>query len=101
MAEEVDLIEPVAKFTDHLQGKEGIRNIFNVGLEEWQPLEDVRYDLIWTQWCLNYLTDEQVVSYLEVCKKVLTPDSGWIIIKENLSSSDTAMFDETDNSVTR
>ncbi|RDA96160.1 hypothetical protein CP533_1692 [Ophiocordyceps camponoti-saundersi (nom. inval.)] len=99
MAEEVDVIEPVSKFTDVLSG---VRNVFNVGLEEWEPKAGVQYDLIWTQWCLGHITDDQVVRYLELCKTALTPGRGIIVFKENLSSrTDADDFDETDSSVTR
>ena len=33
VAEKVDIIEPITKFTDVLEGKPGVGNIFNVGLE--------------------------------------------------------------------
>jgi protein N-terminal methyltransferase len=32
VADQVDVIEPVEKFTAGLQGKPGVRNIYNVGL---------------------------------------------------------------------
>ncbi|RDA86967.1 hypothetical protein CP532_6721 [Ophiocordyceps camponoti-leonardi (nom. inval.)] len=99
LAEEVDVIEPVSKFTDVLSG---VRNVFNVGLEEWKPKPGTQYDLIWTQWCLGHITDDQVVKYLELCKATLTPGRGIIVFKENLSNSgDADVFDETDSSVTR
>jgi protein N-terminal methyltransferase len=91
----------VSKFTDALRGKSGIGDIFNVGLEEWKPVEGVEYDLIWTQWCLGHLTDEQVVRYLEVCKTVLKQESGIIVVKENLSTGEGDLFDDADSSVTR
>ncbi len=46
MADHVDVIEPVAKFAVALQAKAGVRNTFTLGLEEWQPEDGVRYDLI-------------------------------------------------------
>ncbi|OAQ95885.1 hypothetical protein LLEC1_02887 [Akanthomyces lecanii] len=101
VAEEVDVVEPIARFTEPLKGTKGVRNIFNVGLEDWQPIEGTKYDLIWTQWCLGHLTDEQVLKYLQVCKSHLTPGTGWIIVKENLSTGMDDMFDETDSSITR
>lgn len=100
IAEQVDVIEPVAKFTAALQGKAGVREVFSCGLEEWRPAEGTRYDLIWTQWCVGHVTDEQLVQYLERCKTVLNLD-GVIVIKENLSTKDVDVFDETDSSVTR
>lgn len=96
----VDIIEPVAKFTDALKGKPGVRKVFSMGLEEWRPTEGVRYGLIWTQWCVGHLDDAQLVRYLEYCKDALEPD-GIIVVKENLSTTDGDVFDDEDSSVTR
>ena len=101
MAKQVDVIEPVAKFTAELNDKRGVRRVFTMGLEEWTPTEGTQYDLIWVQWCVGHLTDEQLVEYLRRCKTVLTPEKGLIIVKENLSTSGVDYFDETDSSVTR
>lgn len=99
ISDQVDVIEPVAKFTDTLHGQAGIGTIFNVGLQDWQPQPGAEYDIIWTQWCLGHLKDAEVVTYLQTCKTVLRPDSGVIVVKENISTSD--VFDEEDSSVTR
>ncbi|CAG9949236.1 unnamed protein product [Clonostachys rosea f. rosea IK726] len=101
VAEQVDIIEPVSKFTDPLKDKAGVRHIFNVGLQAWHPPEGVTYDLIWTQWCLGHVTDDQMVEYLELCKSVLTPNSGVIVVKENQSTTGADMFDATDSSLVR
>ncbi|KAK3377559.1 alpha-N-methyltransferase NTM1 [Podospora didyma] len=101
VAEQVDVIEPVAKFTAGLEGKPGVRSIYNIGLEEWEVAEDVQYDLVWIQWCVGHLTDEQLVQFLERCKTALEPDAGFIVLKENNSSSGVDVFDEIDSSVTR
>ncbi|RSL73615.1 hypothetical protein CEP53_000711 [Fusarium sp. AF-6] len=101
VADQVDVIEPVAKFTVALEGKSGVGDIFNVGLEGWQPTQGVLYDLIWTQWCVGHLDDKSLVEYLERCKDVLNPDGGIIVVKENLSTWGADKFDETDGSVTR
>lgn len=101
VADRVDVIEPVVKFTAALCGKPGVGDIFNVGLEGWQPSQGVMYDLIWTQWCVGHLDDRALVQYLEKCKTVLNPDGGVIVIKENLSTWGVDKFDELDNSVTR
>ncbi|KAK4455632.1 alpha-N-methyltransferase NTM1 [Podospora aff. communis PSN243] len=100
LATEIDIIEPISKFTAVLQGKEGIRTIYNCGLEAWQPDEGAKYDLVWTQWCVGHLTDQQLVEYLERCRDALAED-GLIVIKENLSTSGKDAFDEEDSSVTR
>ncbi|KAF4587207.1 DUF858 domain protein [Ophiocordyceps camponoti-floridani] len=101
LAEHVDIVEPMRKFTNVLSGTRGVRTVFNFGLEEWEPVGGTTYDLIWTQWCLGHLTDSQIVRYLELCKTALTPGRGLIVFKENLSGSDVDVFDETDSSVTR
>ncbi|RSL89912.1 hypothetical protein CEP51_000980 [Fusarium floridanum] len=100
VAEVVDIIEPITKFTDVLQGKPGVGNIFNVGLEGWKPEDGVKYDLIWTQWCVGHLPDDLLVEYFERCKSALAPD-GVIVIKENLSTNGVDVFDDLDSSVTR
>ena len=108
VAEQVDVIEPVAKFTAKLQGVAGVRDVFNVGLEGWTPAaaetaggDGLVYDLVWNQWCVGHLTDAQLVSYLATCRTVLNPDGGLIVVKENLSTSDGDVFDDLDSSVTR
>jgi protein N-terminal methyltransferase len=101
IADKVDVIEPVAKFTASLEGNPDVGNIFNTGLEYWEPLPDVIYDLIWIQWCATYLDDESLIKFLERCMSVLNPDQGVIVVKENLSSSGEDFTEEYDGSVTR
>ncbi len=101
VAKEVDVIEPVAKFTAQLDNTPGVRNVFTMGLEEWSPREGDQYDIIWIQWCVGHLTDNQLVECLRRCKTAMTPETGLIVVKENLSTSGTDYFDETDSSVTR
>lgn len=38
-----------------------LENFFCVGLQDWQP-EPGRYDMIWCQWVLSHLTDDDLVS---------------------------------------
>lgn len=106
--EEVDVVEPVAKFTEALKSKSGVRRVYNVGLEDWSPEQPEegedstsnQYGLVWTQWCTGYLNDEQFVEYLKRCRTVLEP-GGLIVIKENLTTTDADDFDSQDSSVTR
>jgi protein N-terminal methyltransferase len=100
IAQEVDVVEPIAKFTAELQTTPGVRHVFNMGLEDWQPSEGVQYDLIWVQWCVGHLTDKQLVQFLKRCKTALKPD-GVIVVKENNSTSGEDCFDDEDSSVTR
>ena len=101
MAEQVDVIEPVAKFTAKLKDVSGVRDVYNCGLEGWKPTGDIKYDLVWNQWCVGHLTDAQLVSYLKTCRDVLNPDGGLIVLKENLSTGVGDIYDDLDSSVTR
>ncbi|OTB20270.1 hypothetical protein K445DRAFT_312702 [Daldinia sp. EC12] len=106
VAETVDVVEPIAKFTVALEGQPGVGQIHNVGLEEWQPEDGAQYDLVWNQWCLGHLTDQQLEDYLRRCSTVLSvgedgKTKGVIVVKENLSTSDQDLFDEEDSSVLR
>lgn len=101
IAEQVDIVEPTAKFTEGLSMVAGVNSVSNIGLEEWTPPPESQYDLIWTQWCLNHLTDQQIVAFLERCKTAIVPETGFIIVKENLNTGLEDLFDEMDSSVTR
>lgn len=129
VARTVDVIEPTARFTDtHLAGKPGIGRVFNVGLEEWQPQEIAvksapvpgeatgecveikanteseiyHYDLVWTQWCVGHLTDDNLVTYFQRCARALEPTKGVMVLKENLVAGvGESVFDARDSSVTR
>lgn len=105
VAKEVDVVEPIAKFTAALEAKQvkGVRNIYTMGLEDWadlRPEPELKYDLVWVQWCVGHLTDEQLLRFLERCKGVLS-ETGVIVFKENLSTEHGDVHDEVDSSVTR
>lgn len=112
VADVVDIVEPVQKFTaeiskgkdfEEVRGRGGVGEIWNVGLESWNPSpEKDSYDIIWIQWCLGQLTDAQAVELFERVQKCITK-GGWIVVKENLSNHQLGedVYDETDSSVTR
>lgn len=98
LAKTVDIVEPIVKFSNVLKGTKGVGEIYSVGLEDWSPT--TKYDLVWNQWCLGHLTDTQLLAHLKKCAEILTP-GGFIVVKENLSSSQEDVFDDLDSSVTR
>lgn len=103
VADTVDIVEPIAKFTKQLEGKQGVGRIFNTGLEGWGGDDDdggEKYDLVWVQWCIGQLNDAQLVDFLGRCKGRLR-DDGVIVVKENTTTSGVDIFDEVDSSVTR
>ena len=109
VADVVDIVEPVEQLTKvitegeafkEIRDRGGIGKVYNVGLEDWTP--DVTYDIIWTQWCLGQLRDDQLVAFFKRATKHIQ-DGGWIIVKENMSTDPRGqdIFDETDSSMTR
>ena len=101
-AETVDIVEPVVQFTEKIRGKEGVGEVYNLGLEDWFPEKAGLgpYELVWNQWCVGQLNDAQFVGYLRRLPPVLKK-GGWIVVKENLSNAGEDVYDETDSSVTR
>lgn len=99
VARHVDVVEPIAKFTEKLAARPDV-TVYNVGLEEWVPQDGTTYDVVWNQWCVGHLTDGQLVAYLRRCRGALAPD-GFIVVKENLTRQGEDLFDDVDSSVTR
>ena len=67
--------------------------------------EAARYDVIWIQWCIGCLTDDDLVAFLGRCRDALAPD-GLIVIKDNVIDgpceglvSGKYLVDHDDNSV--
>ena len=113
VAVQVDVVEPVKKFTDqfttdqpHLfTGEDAcVGDVFNIGLAEWVVPKRTKYDVVWCQWCVGHLNDEQLVAALKRIKGSLEV-GGWVVVKENVSTGDgeveVDIFDEEDSSVTR
>ena len=100
VAETVDVVEPVVKFTESLAKESYVGKIYNCGLEGWVP--ETNYDVIWNQWCVGQIRDDQLVEYLKRIAAHLNP-GGWIVVKENISNHSLGedVYDETDSSVTR
>ena len=55
---------------------------FCTGLQDWQPTPST-YSVIWIQWVLSYLTDDDIISFFRRCGESLV-DDGIIILKENM-----------------
>jgi protein N-terminal methyltransferase len=73
------------------------------GLEEFEP-EEGRYDVIWNQWVLSHLTDEDLIKYLKKCLSSVRVNGGYVVVKENVVRGHLLQdycLDEEDSSVTR
>ena len=82
---EIDLVEKDKKFIDKCKVKfssnDKIKKIYMESLENFKF--ERKYDLIWIQWCLENLEDEDLEPFLKKCYDNLN-DDGIIIVKENL-----------------
>jgi len=97
------MVELTQSFLDEARtfiGEESARvdRMICSGLQQFTP-EPGRYDVIWCQWVLGQLTDDDLLAFLERCRQGLTKN-GLLVLKENVSSGDVE-FDDTDSSYTR
>ncbi|KAG7092517.1 hypothetical protein E1B28_008868 [Marasmius oreades] len=77
------------------------------------PMNDIDsgFDVIWCQWCLGHLKDDDLIAFFKRSKIALRQDNGYpgrslIVVKENLCSDSSGggprtTFDEEDSSFTR
>ncbi|KAL0071359.1 hypothetical protein AAF712_001216 [Marasmius tenuissimus] len=77
------------------------------------PLADIDtgFDVIWCQWCLGHLKDDDLIAFFKRCHGALRADNGFpgrslIVVKENVCSNTAdggprTVFDEEDSSFTR
>ncbi|XP_022977477.1 alpha N-terminal protein methyltransferase 1-like [Cucurbita maxima] len=106
---EVDLLEPVSHFLEAAReslapennGASDLHkatNFFCVPLQEFTP-DAGRYDVIWVQWCIGHLTDEDFISFFKRAKLGLKA-GGIFVLKENIARSG-FILDKEDRSITR
>lgn len=58
-----------------------------------------RYNLIWIQWCIIYLTDDDLITFLRQCAKCLAP-GGFLCLKDNVAKTG-FLVDKEDSSIMR
>ncbi|KAM1244965.1 hypothetical protein ACFX2I_036218 [Malus domestica] len=106
---EVDLLEPVSHFLEtareslapenhKVSDMHKATNFFCMPLQEFTP-DAGRYNIIWVQWCIGHLTDDDFVSFFKRAKVGLKP-GGLFVLKENIVRSG-FVLDTEDRSVTR
>lgn len=98
----VDLVEQnpafVATARKLLADSAAMGEFYTEGLQTFTPAAGT-YDLIWVQWVLGYLSDEDLVAFFKRCKAGLRP-GGILVVKENVTAPE-PVIDEEDCSVTR
>ena len=82
---EIDLFEKDKVFLEKCKtkfiGNDKIKNIYHSSLENFEFKK--KYDLIWIQWCLENLEDDDLHPFLKKCYENIN-DDGIVIVKENL-----------------
>nr|XP_023026742.1 N-terminal Xaa-Pro-Lys N-methyltransferase 1 [Leptinotarsa decemlineata] len=104
MFDKVDMVEQNPVFLEqakHYLGpkRSKVDSFYSTGLQDFQPASG-KYDVIWIQWVLGHLTDEDLIQFLKSCQNGLKLN-GVIVVKENITSSDECEMDSQDYSVTR
>lgn len=108
VSDRCDLLEPVAPFVAQMErelvgvaqrGRLG--DIYAQGMQQWSasPEKMGRYWLVWCQWCVGQLPDDELVAFWVRCREALMPN-GTLVVKENIAPVED-VFDATDLSVTR
>jgi SAM-dependent methyltransferase len=86
--EKVDLLEYSKELINEAKSfvnDDKLINLYNIGLQEFKP-DDGKYDLIWIQWCISQLKDDDFIKSLKNCRKGLKK-GGIICLKENVYSN--------------
>lgn len=98
-----DLVEPsprlISSAPDYLGAFASTCRYFCTGLQDFQPEAD-SYDIIWMQWMIGYLTDDDLVQFLKRCVTALRK-GGMVVIKDNTCVNTAFVVDRADASTTR
>ena len=102
---QVDIVEQDENFCKTIPsfvGEEAAKRlgtIHNVGLQDFE-FEPEKYDVVWSQWVLGHLKDNDLVDFFKRAQAGLKKH-GIIVMKENFTNGDDVEVDEQDSSVTR
>jgi len=98
----VDLVEPNERLLGAVRDGAPcprLDRLIACPLQQFRP-EAGRYDVIWAQWVLLYLPDDDLVQFLERCRDTLRGD-GMICCKDNVVLDGAWVIDREDNSIVR
>ncbi|XP_058791828.1 N-terminal Xaa-Pro-Lys N-methyltransferase 1 [Phymastichus coffea] len=102
--DKVDLVEQNPKFLEQAKSylkhsTSRVGRFHSVGLQDFCP-EPKKYDVIWCQWVLGHLNDEDLIKFFQNCRQGLKKN-GILIVKENVTTSNKKEIDKEDSSCTR
>ena len=87
------------KAKDYLSGNDKVGTLYCAGLQNFS-FTPGQYNVIWCQWVLGHLTDDHLVQFFSRASQGLKL-GGYIVVKENVTSSGKVEADDEDSSVTR
>jgi protein N-terminal methyltransferase len=98
-----------SKPVDEQTSNDKLVNLGRVGFVPPADIQEDGYDVIWCQWCLGHLNDDDLVAFFQRCIasiRVTDGKQGMIVVKENVCADDpdggpSVTFDEVDSSITR
>ena len=94
---------PLQDFDPARPGR-GTEGLARLGYTPAEDDVDSGFDVVWCQWCLGHLNDQDLVAFLKRSTAALRSSSSLIVVKENLcgeKKGSRTVFDETDSSWTR
>ncbi|XP_077281905.1 N-terminal methyltransferase isoform X1 [Temnothorax americanus] len=100
----IDLVEQNPKFLEvakiSLENYSSrINQYYPIGLQNFCSTAK-KYDLVWCQWVLGHLEDDDLIEFFRKCSLGLK-DNGVLVVKENVTTSNKIETDKEDSSVTR
>lgn len=100
--EECDIVEQDEKFVEtcknNFKDEPKVKDIYQHSLQNFEFKK--KYNVIWIQWCLENLEDNDLTDFLIKCKSNLEKD-GMVIIKENIVTRGTIFLQRDDYSKIR
>jgi protein N-terminal methyltransferase len=93
--QEIDIMEQDDKYISYCQenfkNNPKIKNIYKSSLQDFTF--PTKYNVIWIQWCVENLNDDDLINFLTKCSNNLQ-ENGIIIVKENIISKGTKFWEE-------
>ena len=100
----VELLEPNADFVAAARGALPAARLaacHTVALQAFAPPAGRAYAVVWVQWTLNYLTDDDVAAFLRRAAAALEP-GGAVVVKESVAREGRGFYaDAGEASITR
>lgn len=88
----------MSKARENLAGNPKLGSFYQQGMQQFSF--ERKYDVIWIQWVIGHLTDNDFISFLLKCKENLKAN-GVIVIKDNACDKHGFWLDKADYSVAR